>query len=425
MRSLNLHSTGLLFSLLASAAAVGCSDEATVVRAPGTPETPGTPEAPGPGAPEPEDAPAVMVAGLVPGVDGYTLYVAAFPELPTGDVGYSTFREFSGTDTYVYAAGGYIFFWDGGARQMTRFSVDAEYNLVEGPTVSFANEVPGAGNHVFISPTRAYSLSTDLDGVVVWNPETMTITGRIPMELPERPGAMTSFAYYAPGTVAGDRVVWEIVTADSDNIIAYPATTLAVASTESEEPVQFIEDDRCVGGGGGYADAQGNFFVRAGALWGQFAAFGEAASTVRTCMLRLNAGETSFDPDFMLDFQNVTGSYVNYPWFHVADDQYLALAWDPARPLPTIDEFYLPDTTALFRPLLIDVEAGSAAPYPDLAGGKFISSDEFKIDGVSYYQFSQTGYVDGGSTDVVELRPEGIVQRFHVPGSLWALARVR
>jgi hypothetical protein len=215
------------------------------------------------------------------------------------------------------------------------------------------------------------------------------------------------------------------VTSDSENNIAYPATTLAVASASSEEPVQFIEDERCVGGGGGYADAEGNYFVRAGALWGQYAAFGEAASSVRTCMLRVNAGENSFDPDFMLDFQQLTGTYVNYPWFHVADDQYLALAWDPTLPLPAFDEFYAPDTAARFRPLLVDVDASSAVPYPSLAGGKIISSDEFKIDGVSYYQFSQTGYVDGGSADIVELRPDGIVQRFHVSGSLWALARVR
>lgn len=88
--------------------------------------------------------------------------------------------------------------------------------------------------------------------------------------------------------------------------------------------------------------------------------------------------------------------------------------------------FYSPDTTALFRPLLVDVEAQTTAPYPDLVGGKVISSNEHKIDDVTYYQFSQTGYnVDDASTDIVELRPDGIVHRFHVPGSVWQLARIR
>jgi hypothetical protein len=172
-------------------------------------------------------------------------------------------------------------------------------------------------------------------------------------------------------------------------------------------------------------DAQGDYYVRAGALWGQYAAYGEGSESVRTCLLRIAAGEEQFDPDYLLDFRELTGSYVNYPWFHVTGSQYLALAWDPAQALPSVDEFYLPDTTALFRPLLVDVDARTAAPYPAVAGGKLISSDEFQVDGVSYYQLSQTGYVDGGTADIVELRPEGVVPRFHVPGSIWALARIR
>jgi hypothetical protein len=246
------------------------------------------------------------------------------------------------------------------------------------------------------------------------------------MTLPERPATMVSFPYYSPGVVAGDRVIWEIVSVDETNNVPYPRTTLAIANAASDEPVRFLEDERCVGGGGGYADADGNYYVRAGALWGQYAAYGEGSANVRTCMLRVNAGEESFDADYLVDYRELTGTYVNYPWYHVKDSQYLALAWDPSRPLPSLDEFYAPDTTALFRPLLVDVEAQTAVPYPDIAGGKVISSDEFKIDDVTYYQFSQTGYdVDGGSTDIVELRPEGIVQRFHAPGSLWQLARIR
>lgn len=62
---------------------------------------------------------------------------------------------------------------------MRKFSVSAELELMEEETISLANEVPGAGNHVFVSKTRAYSLSTDLDRVVIWNPDAMEITGSI------------------------------------------------------------------------------------------------------------------------------------------------------------------------------------------------------------------------------------------------------
>jgi len=34
------------------------------------------------------------------------------------------------------------------------------------------------------------------------------------------------------------------------------------------------------------------------------------------------------------------------------------------------------------------------------------------------------GYVVGGTSEIVELRPEGIVSKFTVPG-LWAFGRIR
>lgn len=54
--------------------------------------------------------------------------------------------------------------------------------------------------------------------------------------------------------------------------------------------------------------------------------------------------------------------------------------------------FYATDASTRFRQLLVDVDARTATPYPDLAGGQLISSDELEIDGVSYYQLSETGY---------------------------------
>lgn len=376
-----------------------------------------------PNGPQAESDSAVLVGGLLRTVEGYNLYAAALPEVPSGDVEYSKFREFSATDAYLYTHAGYVFLWEGESLEMQRFSVSPTLELLDGPTLSLSTRVPGASNHVFISPRRAYSLSTDLDAIVVWDPEAMEITGTIPIEPLDRPAGMSSFAYWGRGDVVGDHVIWEIVSTDEENNTAYPATTLLIASATSDEPVRFIEDSRCVGGGGAHVDAKGDYYVRAGALWGRFAAFDPS---VRTCVLRVKSGEVEFDPDYLVDLEELTGSYVNYPWFHVTGSKYVAHAWDPELPLPeTLDDFYASDASTRYRQLLVDVQAGTAEPYPDLEGGHLISSDEFRIDGVSYYQYSETGYVEDGSSDIVELHPSGVVQRFHVPGSLWAFARIR
>ena len=61
----------------------------------------------------------------------------------------------------------------------------------------------------------------------------------------------------------------------------------------------------------------------------------------------------------------------------------------------------------------------------DLEGTLIVSSSERKLDGVSYYEWSEVGYLGADShADIVELRSTGIVRRFSVL-SLWALARIR
>lgn len=92
-------------------------------------------------------------------------------------------------------------------------------------------------------------------------------------------------------------------------------------------------------------------------------------------------------------------------------------------PFPEVpDDFW----TVALRPLLVDASAGTALPYPDVEGLVDIDGRTRIVDGVSYFQLSETGYEEGGNTDVVELHPEGILQKFHLSGGfLLELERVR
>lgn len=73
---------------------------------------------------------------------------------------------------------------------------------------------------------------------------------------------------------------------------------------------------------------------------------------------------------------------------------------------------------------LVDIEAGTSEPYPDLDGTIMVSSQEWETDGVACYEKNPEGYVVGGTSEIVELRPEGIVSKFTVPG-LWGFGRIR
>jgi hypothetical protein len=371
-------------------------------------------------------SPALLVAVIVEGTDNRNVYVGAVPEVPTGELDYSRFLEFGSVD--VYTSGGYVFVWDREPARMTRFSVNADLSLSEGPTVSFERYgASGGGENVFVSATRSYLLSPQLDTIVVWNPESMQITGTIDVALPGPPGGTggptlsgnETFAH--KGQLVGDKVIWQVVTVNWEINSIHHAATLAVASATTDEPVRVIEDSRCAGANGGRVDERGDYYVRADGYWGFFAAYGEAADSVRTCVLKVPAGSVEFDPSYLVDLGQLTGTTINYPWFHVQGSQYLAQVWDAAQPIPDDPGQYW---YADMKPLLVDVERGTAVPYPDIDGSIMVASAEYSIDGVSYYELNPQGFVVGGRSDIVELRPEGIVRKFSVPG-LWAFARIR
>ena len=161
--------------------------------------------------------------------------------------------------------------------------------------------------------------------------------------------------------------------------------------------------------------------MRADGYWGFFAAYGLDAPSVRTCTLRVRAGALEFDPDYLVDTRELTGTAINFPWFHVQGSQYVAQAWDSTQTVPEdTGQYWYADMT----PLLVDIEQGSAVPYPDLDGSIMVSSAEYSIDGVAYYEVNPEGFVVGGRSEIVELRPEGIVPKFSVPG-LWGFGRIR
>jgi hypothetical protein len=76
--------------------------------------------------------------------------------------------------------------------------------------------------------------------------------------------------------------------------------------------------------------------------------------------------------------------------------------------------------------MLVDQGEGTAVPYPDLEGYEDVDGRTRVVDGVSYFQVSETGYVEGGNADVVELHADGVAQKFHLSGGfLLELARLR
>jgi hypothetical protein len=359
-----------------------------------------------------------MLVGQVFTTDNYNTYVGILPDVPEGDVSFANFREFGNANAYAH--GGYVFVEEDG--RMKRFSLGEDLQLVDGPELSwldFGVASINASYTVFASVERAYTFAPELGVVIVWNPETMEYTGTLAAEFPERPAAMETWAY--DGHLVGDQVIWNVFSGNFETLEVYPAVTLAIADAKSDAPLRFVEDERCLPGGPAFVDEQGDYLVHGGGYYGYFWTY--AAREGRTCMLRVPAGATEPDRDFLLDYAGLTGSSVNEPWIHVAGSKYFTRAWAPELAFPEDPDAFWGNPA--LRPMLVDTAEQSAVPYPDLQGTTGVDGTTRELDGVSYYQVSNTGYVEGGDTDVIELRADGIVPKFHLEGFLLGLERVR
>jgi hypothetical protein len=375
----------------------------------------------GGGEPDSATNPAVLVAGQVynPGEE-YLTYVGIYPEVPQGDVDFGDFREFGNANVTVHD--GRVFVEQEGVMQ--RFSVNGKLELVDGPRFTWKDlgiSSANATSTVFISATRAYTFAPQLGVIVVWDPEAMKRTATIALDFPERPEGMDTWAY--DGRVVGDKVIWNVFSGNFETSVPHPAVMLAIAPAHSDAPPTFVEDSRCLPGGPSFLDENGDYYVHGGGYYGYFYAFGGIQDS-RTCALRVKAGTTEFDLDYLLDYEAVTGSYVNTPWIGVTEGQYVTRAWDPSVPIPEIaDDFW---GAKADRSMLVDQGSGTAVPYPAMDGFFDIDGQTRIVDGVSYFQLSKTGYEVGGNTDVVELHPDGIRQKFQLSGGfLLELARVR
>ena len=208
--------------------------------------------------------------------------------MPEGELDYSGYLELGNVDLSTY--GGWVFAWEREASALTRYGVRADFSLFRsGEQLSFQSHSGGGefvgGELAFISATRAYALSSELDLVVVWDPTTMEITGTIPMEPPNVPAGFVPFAHHP--AVVGDKVIWEIVATNDETEEIHRSVMLAVASAETDEPVRYATDERCAGANGGHRDERGDYYVRADGYWGKYAAYGARASEVGTCVLRI------------------------------------------------------------------------------------------------------------------------------------------
>lgn len=159
---------------------------------------------------------------------------------------------------------------------------------------------------VMVDATTAVSVSSDALKAIVWNPTTMTVTGTIDLAHMKQEGydlenwtiTVNDGKVYIPGRWAN----W-----DKGQILQKVMTT--IIDPKALTVLAVAEDDRCASGGSIVFDQAGNGYVMGDGRNYSWQMFAHATSTPvpRNCILKLPAGGTDFDPNYIKYVTDLTG----------------------------------------------------------------------------------------------------------------------
>jgi hypothetical protein len=196
---------------------------------------------------------------------------------------------------------------------LLRFDVDDSDQLVQSAVLSFAGVGMTSliGTHVYIvSDTKGYVFDPAGPRLIAWDPSAMTLTGtQIDLSATSRPGWVPnlSLGTLNQGAVRrGAELLIPLSWQDQDGNSRFASGVLVIDS-DTDSVVSVDEDERC-----------GEAYTNVAAPNGDVYFFPPAWSATAhyfidmhqpTCVLRVRAGETSFDRDFSLDLSALgTGS---------------------------------------------------------------------------------------------------------------------
>lgn len=205
----------------------------------------------------------------------------------------------------VVTGRGSAFAPDSNGPVLVRYDVDARDRLVKGAELSFAGVgmTKLFGAHIYIvDDTKGYVFDPTGPRIVVWNPSTMTLTGKqIDLTAISRDGwtPNLSLGLVNLGSIRrGHELLIPLNWQDQDGNSRY-ASGLLVLDTKSDAVVAVDEDERC-----------GETFTNIEAPNGDVYFFPPAWSATAhyfvdqhqpTCVLRVRPGETSFDADYEMN----------------------------------------------------------------------------------------------------------------------------
>ena len=386
----------------------------------------------GSGKPPPTQGsgPLYAVAYDVNAPDGtWTGYLGLHDTLALGTVDTSAALELPGNPS-VMAALGSIFVASDELKTITRYDV-VDGRFVERGTLSLVNEgMPFLYDADIVSDTQAFNWNGATFELVEWNPTSMTITRRHDLSgLKREDFGMEWRAADAPMYRAQDGVLFYYVAYTTQRTTYANALHVVLFDTRSGE-WKLLKDERCgeSAGFGGWMVENGDAYL----FSDNFGSLAEILAGIRrpSCLLRVKAGERTFDANYLLDLNALLGGKQAWGLYYAGNGKAYTAALDMGRKgeFNHPYNFLFADIHPFFR---VDVEAGTATQVTAMQPAG-VGWNPFRIGDKLYMprttgRFTQVGNWESAESALWELNAETneAVELFRVPGTPSLVTRLR
>jgi hypothetical protein len=191
---------------------------------------------------------------------------------------------------------------------VTRYDVAADGTITPGTVLSFAQFGLGSGystrSIAFISDTKAYLLDDTSLQAITFDPSAMVVGKAIDLSAMKEAGYHTNFAYNVP--IRGNQVVVAGFYYDQSFSMSIAKTALALIDGASDT-VTILHDTRCGAFSTVAAAPNGDLYFGSDTYAVSINRVAGDTSAPPGCILRMKAGENTFDPSFMVKVSDLTG----------------------------------------------------------------------------------------------------------------------
>jgi len=325
----------------------------------------------------------------------------------------------------IATIGGWLFIGEDESPVIRRFTVAADGKLTEekDKQLNFSNEGLAAvildeWRNTFISPTKAYLYDDTSGGHIIWNPTTMTITGRIPAGDLARDGLTIDGS---PGILRGNRLFRTVTWKNWDEFKTSTEQYVMVFDTDTDKLLSKTPESRCPGLTAQITQDEKGTLYFSNWIWNVAETLVRQAP--KSCAIRILPGAETPDPSWMLTYSDITGGKEGAGFAYTKDGKALlsvfdatGLTFDATTDISDVasEERWDLYTVDIAAKTLVKVDG-----IPRFAGGY----TQLKLDGLSLAFFPAADY---SSTTLYELPAAGPAKkRLELGGWAYQLLRLK